>query len=136
MKKILISVFLTCSFLCVNADKPWKVCLTCPKEKIDLNLDLYEESISVPGLEMFGPMNGFMAGNIYGVWYVTGFKIQSDREAIVKVGNDLGSENQTIHLIQNTDTTWIMKFEGQQVVKRVKGKKLVKIPSEFTMKVK
>ena len=44
--------------ICVQGDTPWKLSLTCPEEKIDLVIDLYEESVEVPTMEMFGPMNG------------------------------------------------------------------------------
>ena len=40
------------------AGNPWKLSLTDPKEKVTLTIDLHEESIEVPGMEMFGPMNG------------------------------------------------------------------------------
>lgn len=135
MRKNVTSVLL---FFCIiiNAGGPWKMELTCPNEKINLNIDLYDESIEVPGMEMFGPMNGYLNGDIYGVWYVTGFDIKDDRNVTIKVANDLGSENQKISLIQTSDSTWTLKFEGQQVVKRAVGKKLVKIPRELVMKKK
>jgi len=135
MKNVIIFALLS---LCItmNAEGPWKMKLTCPKENINLNIDLYEESIEVPGLEMFGPMNGYMNGDIYRVWYVTGFNIIDDKNVTIKVANDLGSENQKFSLSQTTDSTWTLKFEGQQVIKRVNGKKLVKIPRELVMKKK
>ncbi|MBQ9170978.1 MAG: hypothetical protein IJ219_03455 [Bacteroidaceae bacterium] len=114
--------------------QPWKMRLTSPDEKINLTLDLYEESIKVPGLEDFGPMNGYMDGNIYGVWYVVGFDIKDDRNATITIANDLGSEDQKLSLTQNADSTWQLKFLGYNAVKRAQGKKLVKIPSELKMK--
>lgn len=131
MKKTSLLALMLWASLMVFGGKPWKKSLTCKTEKIDLVFDLYEESILVPGMEMFGPMNGYMAGDIYGVWYVTGFDIQSDKKVILKVANDLGSENQKMLLTQQSDSTWLLQFQGHQVVKRVKGKKLVKIPSEM-----
>lgn len=116
----------------VLGNTPWKLKLTHPKEKIDLVIDLHEESIEVPTLEMFGPMNGYLGGNIFGVWYVTSFQIK-DKLAEIKVANDLGSENQKIELKQLTDSTWSMKFVGPNVVRRVSGKKLVKVPSDYIM---
>ena len=116
------------------AEGPWKIHLHCPEEKIDLRLDLYEESIEVPGLEAFGPMNGYMDGNIYGVWYVVGFDIKDDKHATVTIANDLGSEDQKLTLAQTSDSTYQLKFLGYNTVKRAQGKKLVKIPSELIMK--
>lgn len=131
MKKTCLLVLFAWAALLVSGEKPWKKCLTCKAEKIDLVFDLYEESIQVPGMEMFGPMNGYMAGDIYGVWYITGFDIQSDKKVMLKIANDLGSENQKMLLTQQSDSTWLLQFQGHQVVKRVKGKKLVKIPGEM-----
>lgn len=136
MIKINVTSFMLFLCMATNAGGPWKMDLTCPDEKINLIIDLYDESIEVPGMEMFGPMNGYLNGNIYGVWYVTGFDIKDDKNVTIKVANDLGSENQKISLSQTSDSTWTMKFEGQQVVKRAVGKKLVKIPRELVMKKK
>ena len=135
MKKAAIFVALFCISMLLHAEKPWKLKLHCPEEKIDLRLDLYEESIEVPGLEAFGPMNGYLDGNIYGVWYVVGFDIKDDKHATVTIANDLGSEDQKLTLTQTSDSTYQLKFLGYNAVKRAQGKKLVKIPSELRMKV-
>ena len=133
MRKIIIFIaFFSISGL-LFAEGPWKIHLHCPEEKIDLRLDLYEESIDVPGLEAFGPMNGYMDGNIYGVWYVVGFDIKDDKHATVTIANDLGSEDQKLTLAQTSDSTYQLKFLGYNTVKRAQGKKLVKIPSELIM---
>ena len=134
MRKIIIFIaFFSISGL-LFAEGPWKIHLHCPEEKIDLRLDLYEESIEVPGLEAFGPMNGYLDGNIYGVWYVVGFDIKDDKHATVTIANDLGSEDQKLTLTQTSDSTYQLKFLGYNAVKRAQGKKLVKIPSEMKMK--
>ena len=114
--------------------QPWKLRLHCPEEKIDLHLDLYEESVEVPGMEAFGPMNGYLGGNIYGVWYVVGFDIKDDQHAVVTIANDLGSEDQKLTLTQTSDSTYQLKFLGYNAVKRAQGKRLVKIPGELNMK--
>lgn len=116
------------------AQGPWKLSLHCPEENVHLYLDLYEESINVPGMDMFGPMNGYLGGNIYGVWSVTSFKIQDDKVATLRLSNDLGSETQKATLTQQSDSLYILRFDGLNVVKRAIGKKLVKIPSEFKMR--
>lgn len=125
---MMLSVFTT-----VLGGQPWKLNLTSPEEKINLHIDLYEESIEVPGLEAFGPMNGYLDGNIYGVWYVVGFDIKDDQHATLTIANDLGSEDQKLTLTQNPDSTYQLKFLGYNAVKRAQGKKLVKIPGELKM---
>ena len=132
-KKLFSTALLLLASLAAGAQGPWKMNLRCQAEDIGLHMDLYEESITVPKMEMFGPMNGYLGGNIYGVWSITSFKIKNDREATLRISNDLGSETQTVTLTQQTDSTWRLRFEGRNVVKRVNGNKLVKIPSELLM---
>ena len=134
MKKILLSLLSLYSIL-VQAQGPWKMNLLCPEEDVRLHINLYEETIEVPGMEMFGPQNGYLGGNIYGVWTVTSFKIQDDKTATLKLSNDLGSETQKVTLVQQSDSVYTMRFDGTNVVKRAIGRKLVKVPSEFRMKL-
>lgn len=135
MKKLLFPF--TFTLLCLaatsHASGPWKLRLRCPEERINLRIDLYEESIEVPGLEAFGPMNGYLDGNIYGIWYVVGADIKDNRHATLTIANDLGSEDQKLSLTQTTDSTYMLKFLGYNAVKRSQGKKLVKIPGELKM---
>lgn len=114
------------------AGNPWKLSLTDPKEKVTLTIDLHEESIEVPGMEIFGPMNGYLGGNIYGVWAVTSFKIKKDK-AILRLSNDLGSETQEAELTHTSDSTYTLKLLGSTVVKKVEGRKLYKITSTLKM---
>lgn len=133
MRRAFSVILLACA-TSLAAQGPWKLRLTCPQEKINLNIDLYEESITVPTMEDFGPMNGYLNGNVYGVWTVTSFRIKDNRSATINLSNDLGSETQETLLTQLNDSTWSLKLIGYTAVKRVVGKKLVKISSELIMK--
>ena len=131
MRKVFLLLILTiCSS--VGANKPWKLHLKEPKMKIELKIDLYEESIEVPDMEMFGPMNGYLGGNIYSVWPVTSFKIKKNK-VILRLSNDLGSETQEAELIQTSDSTYTLNLIGTTVVKKVEGRKLVKITPTLNM---
>lgn len=135
MKHFLSLFFVVLCFSSVSlAQGPWKIKLLCPEEDIRLHIDLYEESINVPGMEMFGPMNGYLGGNIYGVWTVTSFKIQDDKVATLRLSNDLGSETQKVTLTQQSDSIYTLHFDGSNVVKRAVGRKLIKIPVDLKMK--
>ena len=133
MRRAFSIILLTCA-ASLAAQGPWKLRLTCPQEKILLNIDLYEESITGPTMEDFGPMTGYMNGTIYGVWTVTSFRIKDNSTVTLNLSNDLGSETQETLLTQLNDSTWKLKLVGRPVVTRVVGKKLVKIPTELTMK--
>lgn len=136
MKKILFTAVLAASAVAGFSQKPWKMKLYAQQEKINLNIDLYEESITVPTLEDFGPMNGYMNGNIYGVWMVTSFEIKNDKECKINLSNDLGSETQKASLTQTGDSIYTLNFEGYNAVKKVDGKKLAKIPSTIQFKIR
>ncbi len=134
--RALLSVVLLLS-IALRAGEPWKLQLTNKEEQVDLKLDLYEESIDVPGMELFGPMNGYLAGKgVYGTWMVTSFQIKNDKEATLRLSNDQGSETQSILLTWQNDSTYLMELQNGVVVKKVVNKKLVKIPAKITLNKK
>ena len=62
MKKYIVTCLVGLCAGLTTARSPFKCTLYDRENKIYLHLDLYEESINVPGMEMFGPMNGYMNG--------------------------------------------------------------------------
>ena len=135
--KRLILCALLVGTLASKAAEPWKLHLFNKEERMELHIDLYEESIDVPNMEMFGPMNGYLGGGgVYGKWMVTSFKIKDDHVATLRVSNDLGSETQSIQLTWLNDSTYAMDLQGGVVVKKVVNKKLAKVPAKVLMSVK
>lgn len=130
--KNFIAVLWLITSLSTYAQQPWKLHLTDKKEKIILHIDLHEETIEVPGMEMFGAMNGYLGGNVYGVWCITSYRFKDDK-AILRLSNDLGSETQEAELKQTSDSTYTLKLIGTTVVKRAEGRKLVKIAPTLNM---
>lgn len=116
--------------------EPWKLNLRSNEAQLNIKLDLYSESINVPGMDMFGPMNGYLSGKgVYGTWMVTSFKIKNNKKATIRFSNDFGSEAQEIVLTQETDSTYIMEIPERVVIKKVVGKKLAPIPNKISLKV-
>ncbi len=137
MKRIALFITTTLSLLTAQAAEPWRLRLENNVEQATLKIDLYEESVDVPGMELLGPMNGYFGGKgVYGVWMVTSFDIKDDRTATLHLSNDQGSETQSIRLTQQTDSTYLMELQGGVVVKRAVNRKLVKIPSKIVLNVK
>lgn len=129
--KLLTTIICMLAVNSAFAQTPWKCKLTCEEVKGTLLMDLYEESIDVPGMEMFGPMNGYLSGkngSVYGTWMITSFKIKNDKEASIRLSNDLGSDTQECELVALTDSTFKMELKGGVVIKKVVNKKLVKLP--------
>lgn len=133
MKRLHLFAVALLAALPILAEGPWKLHLVS-QEGVELHIDLYEESITVPTLSDFGPMNGYLGGKIYGEWYVTSFNIKNDKQASIRVSNDLGSETQDMVLSQETDSTWTLQLKGYNAIRKVVGKKLEKMPSNYVMK--
>ncbi len=134
-RKILFAAFVSLAAL-ARAQDVWKFKATSQKEKVNLSIDLYSESIEVPGMEMFGPMNGYINGQgVYGVWMVTSLKIKSEKEATIHLSNDLGSEMQVVQLKLQGDSICTFEQVDGHVIKKVVGRKLVKIPQKFQLHI-
>jgi len=106
-------------------------------EGIDIKLvvDLYEESVEVPGMEMFGNLNGYLKGKgLYCTWYVSTIRECTDQKAIVHFSNDLGSETQAVEMTFENDSIMNLKEIDGAVFKKVVGKKLSKLPTTFKFK--
>jgi len=138
MKKLLLTLLaLHLPLISVLADGPWKVKLFNEKEKNTLAIDLYEETVNVPGMEDFGPMNGYLNGlNIYGVWMVTSFDIKSDTHAVIRMSNDLGSDTQECDLKITGDSIYTLTLLGKNYVKKVVNKKFAKASDVQVFKIK
>ena len=115
-----------------DGKEPWRVDLTSKEEGVRMKLDLYEESVDVPGMDLLGPMHGFLGGKIYGVWMVTSFSIKNDSTAIIRFSNDLGSDTQECILKHKWDGSYQLELKGGVAVKKVVDRKLVKIKNLHT----
>lgn len=125
--------FCVCS-LWIMGQQAFKVSLSCKEENLHLTIDLYEESINVPGMEMFGPMHGYLNGNVYGIWTITSSKIINENNALIRLSNDQGSETQEVKLTKNDDQYIFEQVDGVSI-KKVVGRKLVKIPKKLIFKI-
>lgn len=125
--------FCVCS-LWIVGQQAFKVSLSCKEENLHLTIDLYEESINVPGMEMFGPMHGYLNGNVYGIWTITSSKIINENNALIRLSNDQGSETQEVKLTKNNDQYIFEQVDGVSI-KKVVGRKLVKIPKKLIFKI-
>lgn len=116
------------------AQQTFKASLSCKEENLHLTIDLYEESINVPGMEMFGPMHGYLNGNVYGIWTITSSKIINENTALIRLSNDQGSETQEVKLTKNENEYIFEQVDGVSI-KKVVGRKLVKIPKKLIFKI-
>lgn len=130
MKRNLMFLVLCVFSIATMAQQAFKGSLSCKEENLHLTIDLYEESINVPGMEMFGPMHGYLNGNVYGIWSITSAKIVNATTALIRLSNDQGSETQEVKLTKNDDQYIFEQVDGV-CIKKVEGRKLVKIPKKL-----
>lgn len=105
----------------------------CEEEGIRICLDMGNESLTVPGMSFLGKVHAYMNGKIYGVWMLTKRERKGDT-AILRFTNDIGSDSQTVELKPLPDGTYqYTALEGNNV-RRVKGRKLIKVPDTMVMK--
>ncbi len=97
---------------------------------INLVINLDSACIEIPGLTFLGKTNGYMNGNIYGIWMVTSYKVKG-HVAILRLSNDQGADSQTIKLTFDKNGFLCYEATDGNVIKRVSGRKLVKIPASL-----
>lgn len=134
MKKQLTLLFFSLIqgfFISTHAQQPFKGVLSNKEEKLNLVIDLYKESVEVPGMDMFGPMHGYMNGDIYGVWMITFVKLEHEKKATVHLSNDQGSDTQKVVLTCENDSTFLFEQMEGVAIKKVVNRKLVKIPQKI-----
>ena len=131
MKKYIFFLFLVfLSNPIISAQQIFKGFFKNKSNGITLTLDLYKETVSVPSFSFLGGTNGYMSGNIYGIWIVTKSQI-GGKKATIHLSNEFGSESQTITFEQLTDSTYQYEAQGSPIIKKISNKKLVKIPTKM-----
>lgn len=123
----------------VIAGQPFKGTFYCAETRVSIILDLYEQSIKIPGYDFFGQTNGYMRGNtnadLYGIWMLTDFKIKG-KTALLRFSNDMGSDSQTIEFTEQSDGTFRYKTTGGNEIRKAVKRKLVKISDTMVFKRK
>lgn len=98
-----------------------------------IHLDLDKESLEVPTMEFLGPMHGYMNGGIYGVWMLVKHEFKGDK-LLLRFSNDIGADSQTIELTSLGEGEYRYRAVGENLVRKVVGRKLVKIVDTMIMK--
>ena len=138
MKKLFLILFTLCSSLFTlsaqqEADGPFKCVVTNNEYNVFLRLNLYEETIPIPGQEILGNTYGYLKKPTDSrVWIVTGVDIIEDgKKANLEMVNDYGSEDLNAELTITNDSTYVLRqLEGSTI--KVAGKsKWIKLPKEL-----
>lgn len=141
MKHLLtITFFLVCALsfsvhaqTSQNTIRPFEGHFFCRETGVNLYLNLYEETLSVPGFSFVGKVNGYMKGGIYGTWMLVKHEIKG-KTARLRFSNDIGSDSQDIEFTQTSDSTYVYHATGGNAIRKAVGRKLVKVTGEMNFK--
>jgi hypothetical protein len=140
MKKTLLTLafgLLSSCLLAQNEEKVFRAYLFNKEYDVYLRIDFYNESISVPGNELYGKLHGYLGKNNNSFcWPITAAKLKDEHTAELSLINDYGSEDLTATLTQQNDSTYILKQEKGSTLKVPKNGKWQKLPKTLPFKRK
>ena len=132
MKKTLLTLafgLLSSCLLAQNEEKVFRAYLFNKEYDVYLRIDFYNESISVPGNELYGKLHGYLGKNNNSFcWPITAAKLKDEHTAELSLINDYGSEDLIATLTQQNDSTYILKQEKGSTLKVPKNGKWQKLP--------
>jgi len=132
MKKIVLTTLLGLITVTSSAQqeaKAFHAYLYNNEYEVYLRIDFYNESIIVPGNELYGKLPGYLGKkNNSFCWPVTAAKIKDEQTAELNLINDYGSEDLTATLIRENDTLYTLKQGKGSTLKVPKNGKWQKLP--------
>ena len=131
MKKIFTLLLATFFVLTAHAQRPFEGFFTNSELDLRCQLNLYADSIPVPGLEMDN-CYGYIQGKINGTWVILKIKELNEKTALVRAVSDRGSDGQDVR-IELTEEGVSMRLVDENNMKAISGKKYVKMPKPFLL---
>lgn len=137
MKKIFLFIIvfhISLSVSAQNAAKPFRAYIYNNEYEVFMRLDLYGESITVPGQELYGELPGYLGKKHNSFcWVITSSKIEG-KTAELQMINDYGSEDLTATLTAENDSLYVLKQVEGSTLKVPKEGKWQKLPSKLVFK--
>ena len=138
MKKALLSLLFVAVSALACAQKEQQAFLAYlynSEYEVYLRIDFYNESISVPGNELYGKLPGFLGKkNNSFCWAITAAKVKDEKTAELSLINDFGSEDLTATLTRQNDSVYVLKQESGSTLKVPKNGKWQKLPKTIPFK--
>ena len=115
--------------------KPFRAYLYNAEYEVYLRIDFYDESVLIPGNELYGQLPGYLGKkNNSFCWPITSAKIKNKHTAELNLINDYGSEDLTATLTCENDSTYILKQGKGSTLKVPKNGKWQKLPGTLPLK--
>lgn len=121
-----------------SQDNVFKTKLYNKEYDIQLVLNLYAESIYLPGQDILGKTYGYLKNTTDSrAWAIVGVKLdKKGTKANVEIVNDYGSEDLEAEITHNEDGTYTLRQLSGSTIKLVKNKKWQKLPSVLNFEQK
>lgn len=137
LKKLFIIVSLAHIAIIGNAqkvEKPFRAYLYNNEFEVYLRIDFYDESITIPGQDLYGQLPGYLGKkNNSFCWVITSAEIK-DHSAHLAMINDYGSEDLTATLTVENDSLYRLKQVEGSTLKVPKNGKWQKLPKTLEFK--
>lgn len=137
MKKIIATFILTLMLSPVFAQeskKPFRAYLINKEYSVYLRIDFYQESISVPGQDLYGKLPGYLSKQHNSFcWLITSAEVEGNK-ATLQMINDYGSEDLTATLTAESDSVYVLKQIEGSTLKIPNNGKWQKLPKSLELK--
>jgi hypothetical protein len=137
MKKLIALFLIFLPYLTLRAQntvEPFRAYLYNNEYEVYLRIDFYDETITIPGQELYGQLPGYLGKkNNSFCWVITSAKIQ-DRTAHLAMINDYGSEDLTAILTAKNDSLYELRQVEGSTLKVPKNGKWQKLPKTLEFK--
>lgn len=117
-----------------EADGPFRAYLINKEYNVFLRIDFYQESISVPGQDLYGKLPGYLSKQHNSFcWLITSAEVD-DNKATLQMINDYGSEDLTATLTAESDSVYVLKQIDGNTLKVPNNGKWQKLPKTLELK--
>jgi len=137
MKKLFTAILVVFCTLTATAQKkedPFRAYIYNNEYEVFMDIDFYEESVSVPGQELYGQLPGYLGKKRNSFcWVITSAKVDQ-QTAHIEMINDFGSEDLSATLTVENDSLYVLKQVEGSTLKVPKNGKWQKLPKRLEFK--
>ena len=138
MRKVILTIISSLSLTLASAQtaKPvFNAYLFNIEYNVYMKINFYQESITVPGNELYGQLPGYL-GKMHNsfCWPITSAKLRDENTAEISLINDYGSEDLTATLTKENDSIYILRQIKGSTLKVPLNGKWQKLPKTLPFK--
>lgn len=132
LRKLAAVVFFLSVHVSLFAQRPFEGYFLNNDLDISCRINLYADSIPVPGLET-DSCYGYIQGRINGTWILLKQKEASREHILMRAVSDRGSDAQDIEFVLGEDGQIIMRQVDGAYIKGIDKRKYVKLPKNVVL---